>query len=156
MNKPWNLVLVLAGIFIAGGVTGTFVTLRFGREWVIRRLPNHMKKLSDRLGLQPAQEGELRPIVQRNMEELSQVRSGCMTATRAIFDRMEHEISEKLTPEQLIKYDQLNKEMRERARKVMPDRNNRPPGPGGPQPGESGKPPGDVSPPPPGKPDRGV
>ena len=162
MNKPWNLVLVLAGIFIAGAVTGTFVTLRFGREWVVRRPPpdqwlaNHMKRLSDRVGLQPGQEEALRPIVQRNMEELSQVRSGCMTATRAVFDRMEHEISEKLTPEQRVKYEQLNKEMRERARKVMPDRNNRPGGPAGPPPVDLGKQPKEPPPSTPGKSERSL
>src|SRR4051812_29255904 len=98
MNKPWKLVLALAGIFIAGGVTGTFVTLRFGREWVIKRPGpeqwevNHMKRLSERLGLAPNQQDELRPIVRRNMDELSQVRNHCITATRAVFEQMEREI----------------------------------------------------------------
>ena len=162
MNKPWKLTLVLLGIFVAGSITGTFLTLRFGRDWVAKRpgpdqwAPNHLKKLSDRLGLQPAQQEELRPIVRRNMEELSQVRNGCMTATRAVFERMEREISEKLTPEQLVKFEQLNKEMRERAKKVMPEKNNRPPGPGGSPSAEPAKTPGEVPPPPAEKPDRGV
>jgi hypothetical protein len=38
---------------------------------------------------------------------------------------MQREISERLTPEQRIKYEQLNKEMRERAKKAMPDRKHR-------------------------------
>jgi uncharacterized membrane protein len=160
MNKPWKLVLVLLGIFVGGGVTGTFVTLRFGREWVVRRpgpdqwAPSHLKKLSEKLALQPDQQEELRPIVRRNMEELSQVRNGCITATKAVFEQMEREVSEKLTPEQRVKYEQLNKEMRERAKKVIPDKNSRPPGPGGPPPGEPGKPSGEM--PPPEKPSRGV
>ncbi|MEO6994935.1 MAG: hypothetical protein ABI273_15105 [Lacunisphaera sp.] len=143
MNKPWQLVLVLVGIFVAGGVTGTFVTLKFGREWAMRRpgpdyqwAPKHMKRLSDRLGLQPDQQAQILPIVKRNMEELSQVRNGCITATTAVFEKMQHEISAKLTPEQLVKYEQFNKEMRERAKRVMPERFGRSPGPGGPPPGE--------------------
>jgi Spy/CpxP family protein refolding chaperone len=158
MNKPWQLVLILAGIFVAGGVTGTFVTLHFGREWAFRRpgpdykwAPNHLKHLSDRLNLQPAQEEQIRPIVTRNMEELSKVRNNCITATKAVFDRMQQEISEKLTPEQLVKYEQFNKEMRERAKRVMPERFGHPPGPDGPPPGGPGHAPGDM-PPPPGKP----
>ncbi len=164
MNKTWKLVLSLLGIFVAGGVTGTFVTLRFGREWVVKRPGpeqwegNHMKRLSERLALEPKQQEELRPIVRRNMEELSQVRNGCMTATKAVFDQMEREISEKLTPAQLVKYEQLNKEMRERAKKVVPDKNNRPPPP---PPGEMGKPPPEPpkssgETPPPEKPSNGV
>src|SRR3954467_10549155 len=146
MNKTWKLVLSLLGIFIAGGVTGTFVTLRFGREWVVKRPGpdqwegNHMKRLSERLGLEPGQQEALRPIVRRNMEELSQVRNGCITATKAVFEQMEREISEKLTPAQLVKYEQLNKKMRERAKKVVPDKNSRLPAPGGPPPAPSGEP----------------
>lgn len=160
MNKPWKFILVLLGIFIAGGVTGAFVMLRAGREWVAKRpgpdqwAPNHMKRLAERLGLKPDQVEALRPIVRRNMEELSQIRSGCLTSTRAVFERMEREISEKLTPEQVVKFEQLNKEMRERARKVMPEKNNRLSAPGGPQPIEQGKPAGE--PPPPAKPTGGI
>lgn len=160
MSNTWKLVLSLLGIFIAGGVTGTFVTLRFGREWVVKRPGpdqwegNHMKRLSERLNLEPKQQEELRPIVRRNMEELSQVRNGCMTATKAVFEQMEREISEKLTPAQLVKYEQLNKEMRERAKKVVPDKNSKPLGSGGPPPpGEPAKT-GDDAPPP--KPPGGV
>lgn len=147
MNKPWQLILVLVGIFVAGGVTGTFVTMRFGREWALRRpgpdyqwAPKHLKRLSDRLGLQPDQQEQILPIVKRNMEELSQVRNGCIAATTAVFEKMQREISEKLTPEQLVKYEQFNKEMRERAKRVMPEKPGRPPG-------EPGHPPGDLPPP---------
>lgn len=135
MNKSWKLVLALLGIFVAGGVTGTFVTLRFGREWVMKRPSpeqweaNHMKRLSERLELAPNQQDELRPIVRRNMEELTQVRNHCITTTRAVFEKMEREISEKLNPAQLVKFEKLNKEMRERAKKVVPEKNNRPPPP---------------------------
>ena len=146
MSKSWKLGLSLLGIFLAGGVTGTFVTLRFGREWVVKRPGpeqwevNHMKRLSERLSLAPAQQEELRPIVRRNMEELSQVRSHCITATKAVFEQMEREISQKLTPEQVVKFEMLNKEMRERAKKVVPEKNNRPVAPGGSQaPGEPAK-----------------
>jgi len=151
MNKPWKLVLVLVGIFIAGGVTGAFVTLRFGRDWVAKRpgpeqwAPNHLKKLSDRLGLQPQQQEELRPIIRRNMDELNRVRSESMAASRIVFERMEREISEKLTPDQITKYEQFNKEMRERAKKAMPEKGK---GPGGPPPGDPGKMPGEQPPPP--------
>ena len=153
MNKPWKLMLVLLGIFIAGGVTGAFLTKRFGREWVSPKrpapeqwAPNHMKRLAERLGLSREQEEQLRPIVQRNMEELGRLRNESMAVSKGVFERMEREISEKLTPEQRVKFEQLNKEMRDRARKDS-HKDARPPGPGGPPPGESGRPPGEVPPP---------
>ena len=140
MNKPWKMVLVLAGIFIAGGVTGAFVVLRVGHPWMARRggpdqwPANHLKRLSDRLDLRPEQVELIRPILRRNMDELTRVRTESMTEARVIIRRMEQEISAQLTPEQRVKYDLLNQELRERVRRFMPDRPNRPPGLGGPRP----------------------
>ncbi len=158
MIKPWKIVLVLVGIFLAGGVTGAFVVLRLGRQWMAHRpgpeqwAPNHLKRLVDRLDLKPEQVELIRPIVHRNMERLNRLRAEAVTETRSVFERMEQEVSAQLTPEQRVKYDQMNKEFRERARRFMPDRQNRPPGPGGPHPGrerpegEPDKPPGEPPP----------
>jgi uncharacterized membrane protein len=159
MIKPWKLILLLSGIFVAGGVTGACVMVRVGKEMFNRRpgpeqwAPNHMKRLVERLGLNPDQAEQIRPIVRRNIDELGRLRTESMAGTKAIFERMEREVSAKLTPEQREKFDKLNKEMRERARKVMLDRQKGLPGQGGPKgdrerpPGEPGKPPGDQSPP---------
>jgi len=152
MTNPWKLVLLLVGIFVAGSITGAFVTLRFGRDWVARRpgpeqwAPNHMKRLMERLDLKPEQVEQIRPIVHRNMEELNRVRNDTMAETKGVFERMEREIAERLTPEQRIKFDQLNKEMRERAKRFTPDRQT---GAGGPRPDRDPpeKPPGDQPPP---------
>ena len=145
-NKPWKIVLLLIGIFLAGGVTGGFVTLRFGRELLSRRAkpdqwaPQQLKRLADRLELKPEQVELLRPIVRSSMEQISRVRSVSVQETRTIYERMEHDIAELLTPEQRTKFEQLNKEMRERARRLMPDGPNRGFGPGGPGvPGETDK-----------------
>jgi len=147
MIKPWKLILLLAGIFIAGGVTGAFVMLRLGREMLARRpmpeqwAPLHMKRLVHRLDLSPEQTEQIRPIVRRNMEEMNRLRNESMTETKRIFERMEREISDKLTPEQRTRFEQMNKEFRERAKKFMQDRQNRQSGPGGLRPAHD-KPPG--------------
>jgi hypothetical protein len=161
--KPWKVILLLLGIFIAGGVTGAFVMLRIGRELVARRAmpeqwaPQQLKRLTERLDLKPEQVEQLRPIVRRNMEEMGRLRNYSVREARGIFERMEREISEQLTPDQRIKFEQMNTEMRERARRFLPDRPNRLFGPGGlrsererPM-GEPGKP-ADEPPPPPDKP----
>jgi Spy/CpxP family protein refolding chaperone len=148
MNKPWKLILLLVGIFVAGGATGVFLTVRFGRQWIVKRTapeqwaPMHLRLLEERLDLTHEQVEQLKPIVRRNMEELGRMRAQSMSEGRAVMERMQREIAEKLTPEQRVKFDELNREMRERFRKFMP---RRPGGPGGGRGGEpalpEGKPP---------------
>lgn len=119
MNKPWKLVLLLTGIFLAGGVTGAFVMMRVGREVAARRAmpeqwaPMQLKRLVERLDLKPEQMELLRPIVRRNMEELNRLRAYAMAETRTVVERMEREVAEKLTPEQRVKFEQMNRELRE-------------------------------------------
>lgn len=147
MTKPWKLILLLVGIFIAGGVTGGFMVVQFGRELIINRLQSdqwaaiHLKKLSEKLDLKPEQAEQILPIIRRNKDDLNQARAECQVQMKAVFERMEREITELLTPEQRPKYEKLIKEMRERAKK------GRPSGPGEPPRGKDGKPEG--APPPP-------
>jgi Spy/CpxP family protein refolding chaperone len=154
MNKPWKIILLLAGIFIAGGVTGAFVMKRVGRELLARRAapeqwaPQQVKRLMDRLDLTPDQMEAVRPILRRNMEQLNRLRSYSLAETRSIMEQMQREIAGKLTPEQRAKFEQINKEMRERVKRFMNDRPS-----GGPRnerprpPGEPGRPEGEVPPP---------
>lgn len=167
MTQPWKLILVLVGIFAAGVVTGAFVTLRVGREIVAKRAmpeqwaPQRLKRLAERLELTPEQLEQLRPVMRRNMEELNRLRNYSMEGTRDILERMQREITEKLTPEQRAKFEQMSREEREkrearekadRARRAKGDRPGDRPG-DGPRPmGEPGKPPGQRPPPPPDKP----
>lgn len=138
MNKPWKLVLLLLGIFLAGGATGVFLTVSFGRNLLVRRAapdqwgPMHLRNLAKRLDLSPEQVEQLKPIVRRNMEELGRLRNQSMSESRVVMERMQKEIADKLTPEQRTRFDELNREMRERFRKFMQKRPGRPPGPGGP------------------------
>jgi len=143
-NKPWKLILLLTAIFLAGGVTGAFVMMRVGRKMIADRpmpeqwAPMHMRRLADRLKLQPDQVEQLRPIVRRNLEELGRLRNQSMAEAKVLFERMEREVAEKLTPEQRVKFEELNRQMRERAKKFMPNRANR----------QEGRPEGERSPPP--------
>ncbi|MDI1319293.1 MAG: hypothetical protein PSW75_03740, partial [bacterium] len=128
MNQPWKMVLLLTGIFIAGGVTGAFVTLKVVREKFAQRpmpeqwAPMHLKRLAERLDLKPEQMEQLRPIIKRNMDELNRLRTYAMGETKVVFERMEREVGEKLTPEQRTKFEQMNKDFRERARQFGADR----------------------------------
>lgn len=119
MNKPWKVIIVLIGIFAAGGVTGGFVTLRVCKNKILNRpvpeewAPKHLKRLVDRLELTPAQQEQIRPIVRRNMEQLNRVRNHSMAETQTVVEGMQRDISAQLTSEQRTKFEQMNRELRE-------------------------------------------
>ncbi len=119
MNKPWQVILVLIGIFAAGGVAGGFVTLRVCRDKLANRpvpeewAPRHLKRLNEHLALTPEQHELIRPIVRRNMELLNRIRNSSMAETKTVVENMQREISEKLTPAQRIQFEQMNRELRE-------------------------------------------
>jgi uncharacterized membrane protein len=119
MNKPWQVILVLIGIFAAGGVAGGFVTLRFCKDKIVNRpvpeewAPKHLKRLNDRLALTPEQQEQVRPIVKRNMEHLNRIRNSSMEETKTVVEGMQREIAALLTSEQRTKFEQMNRELRE-------------------------------------------
>ncbi|MBA3850173.1 MAG: hypothetical protein C0502_09290 [Opitutus sp.] len=155
-SQPWRLVLLLAGIFLAGGVVGGFLTFRFAHQKMRERgAPEHwgparLKMLADRLDLTPDQVGRLKPIVRRDVEDLNRLRQQSFSETRRILERMERDIAAVLAPEQKRKFEQLNRDLRERARRMFEQRRNerregrdgRPPGPEG-MDGPPPPPPGD-------------
>lgn len=119
MDKPWKVIVVLAGIFAAGAVTGGFVTLRVCKDKLVNRpvpeewAPRTLKRLADHLDLTPEQKGQIMPIVKRNMEHLNRLRNASMAETQNVVEGMQREISGMLTPEQRGKYEKLNRELRE-------------------------------------------
>jgi Spy/CpxP family protein refolding chaperone len=143
-DKPWKLVLLLTGIFVAGGITGSFVTVRVVRNWAKRVAqpeqwgPNRLDMLTKRLDLTPEQIERIRPLIKRDMEDLAFIRQTGFREARRILERMELDIAAELTPPQKEKFDQLNKEFRERMQRFI----HTPGGPGGPRP-RGGPPPAD-------------
>jgi len=152
-DKPWKLVLLLTGIFLAGGVAGGFVTVRVMHNLAQKGQPeqwgpNRLKAYAKRLELTPSQVETLRPIIKRHVDELNQIRLNGFREARALIEKMEKEIETVLTPDQKIKFEQMNQEMRERFQRARSKMG----GPGGPprEPGpEAGKNGGEMPPPPP-------
>lgn len=144
LNKPWKLILLLAGIFVAGGLVGSAVTLYVGREMLQRRAgpeqwgPARLQMLARHLELTPAQIEQLRPVIQRNVSDLAKIRQDGFRDTRRVLERMEQEIAAHLTPGQLERYRELNEQFRERNRQLMErrrmERQRGEPSPDGPPP----------------------
>jgi Spy/CpxP family protein refolding chaperone len=143
MNKPWKLIVLLVGIFLAGAGSGTLVTMRMLRRPPPGNRPppsaelwatQHLKRVREDLDLQPAQLEQIKPIVERRMIEIFNLRGRFLENNHAMREVMEREVAEFLTPEQRAKYDQMNREYHERARRMErgerppPDHADRPPG----------------------------
>ncbi len=166
MDKPWKVILLLVGIFAAGGVAGGFVGREFARKKkdsgqhtplpVEQWAPEQLRRLVQRLQLTPEQSERLRPILRRDMEDLGRNRGQYLSESRRIIERMEKDIADQLTPEQKAEYEKIKQERAERFRRMTQDRKNRPDGegrggPDGPrrrpdrplgEPGPGGPPPG--------------
>jgi Spy/CpxP family protein refolding chaperone len=126
MNKPWKLIVLLVGIFVAGGATGVVVARRMAQVMPANRPPPspelwstlHLKRIAEEIGVQPAQLEQIRPIVRRGMGEMFDMRSQFLADNRARREQMERDVMQVLTPEQRVKYEKLNREFQERARKL--------------------------------------
>lgn len=101
----WRRVLVFVGVFLAGGATGEFVSLRArnalpagptAQQWAEWRLA----RLDSALELTKEQKERIRPLLQDAGEDLSAVRNKTATEARQILARLLDEIGGELTPEQ--------------------------------------------------------
>lgn len=120
MNKAWQIWLVMALIFCAGGVSGGLVAYHVAQK-DIRHMPpppeewgrRHFEFIARRLELTAAQRKQVQPIVQRNIEELVKLRRQDMRKGWGILEHMEQEITVQLTPEQKVRYQELLRRRRE-------------------------------------------
>ncbi len=130
MNKPWKVVLVFVGVFIAGAICGGPLV---GRWLQPERDGSHgrfrlqlMQRLEDELGLNDEQKIKIRPIVQRAQEETQRLRRENVKAIAAAMDQMHAQIAAELTAEQKVKLEDMRKRFRERAERVRSEFRDRP------------------------------
>lgn len=165
MEKTWQVVVAFIGIFIAGTFTGGLLALRivkqltpprppFNQGGVDQFAPAQMRNFAEQLNLTNEQREKIRPIVQRSGEALRRLRQDTQHETREILERMHDRVAAELTPEQLVKFDEIRERWRQRMLDQMQERKNHPNQPPGGRPkgdgdqhgGDQGPPPG-----PPGK-----
>ncbi len=122
MNKSWKVILVFAGVFLAGGLCGSALTFRVikgprpeGRPPVRFDI---MARLEKGLDLTDAQKEKIRPIVQRTQEETQRLRRENVRDLAAVMDHMHADLKAELTPEQGVKLEEMRKRFRERAERV--------------------------------------
>lgn len=120
MDKPWKVVLAFTGIFLAGILVGSLVTLRWGvnrshrgpgGDQMGREL---MQRLIDKLELTADQQEKIRPIVDRTADELRELRRTTMRTSAAALARMHGEVAPLLTPAQQTKLNEMEAKQKER------------------------------------------
>jgi Spy/CpxP family protein refolding chaperone len=117
-NKNWKVALYLAAIFIAGGITGSIVTLQTLKH-TIHKHRNHenlsammMKRLESDLKLTPEQVQKIKPIVDQSVRELEAIRSKTISQSSEIISRSEERITQELTPDQQKRFQKIQQERR--------------------------------------------
>jgi Spy/CpxP family protein refolding chaperone len=87
--------------------------------------PQLFRRLTNQLGLTPAQRQKVRPIELRATEELNRLRRDSVHATQVLIDKNEDEIRALLDPEQAAKFDILVAGQRDRIQKFVIEQQNR-------------------------------
>ena len=109
----WKIGLYLAAIFLAGTVAGAFVGFKIGRHMMFAPpRPEAMAarfcdELQSKLNLTPAQAQKIRLIVNDSMTEFGALLS---TQVAAAFSNTNARVAAELTPEQKVKFEEIQKE----------------------------------------------
>jgi hypothetical protein len=103
----WKIVLTLIAIFVAGGVTSGFLTIRAMKYEMPRRseapspgTPLAVDRWRARLRLTPEQDLKLRPIAQQADNELRNLYALNLREIDGIFDRAQDRMNSILQPDQ--------------------------------------------------------
>lgn len=115
MNK-WKISLYLSALFLAGMVTGAILTAQIGRQIMMRVMqPEAMAgrwqhDLETRLNLTPEQSQKIAPIIQDGMKNFGPVMCDQMELA---LSNCNARIEQELTPEQKIKFAEIEKEQQQ-------------------------------------------
>ena len=110
-GRWWVVALVGVLIFIAGGVLGAGISLRFLRDRVLyvlhhpQEVPARLSlELKGRLGLNAEKTEKVRQIIARRQLALQKIRREVQPQVEEELDELRKEISDALTPDQSAKW----------------------------------------------------
>lgn len=121
MNKPWKVILVFVGMFLAGAIFGGPL-LGWYRDYRQERRPPFAERTMERyqreLKITAAQEERIRPILLRMQAEWRRLRQENVRNLSAVVDQMHREVAAELTPEQQVRLEEMRKELRLRTERL--------------------------------------
>ena len=117
MKRTILIILVFAGVFVCGGVVGGALSARHFHRFVEDKGANRsvllqMRDVGEKLALTPEQKKKGRVIFERSMKD----RQAAQKQMQVINDRLVDDLNELLTPEQRIKYKELQAQQRTKER----------------------------------------
>jgi uncharacterized membrane protein len=129
MAKTWKVILAFIGIFLAGAVTGGFVSLRFVKapppqvlrqtiteqQWVI----GQMRRFVNELKLDDTQREKVKPTLDRAAVDIRRLRRRAYRETMDIIESMNNEIVPMLNEGQKEKFEDIRWLQRKRIEDLM-------------------------------------
>lgn len=140
MASSFKIILAVSGIFVAGAVTGGFVSIRVAEHMARqKRITEIGGRLAEQLALTPEQKEKIRPIIGKTSEGLRNLRREAQSQTAALITQMDADLSKELTAEQRVLLKEVRAKEEERRKKWMAERaaerakrdGRQPDGPGG-------------------------
>ena len=127
INK-WKIVLYLAAIFAAGGVSGWVVAAKTTRERILtppapKEISSHFcERLFSRMNLSPEQSQKIKEISDRYAKEVDSLRDEQWRRIRTAANNRNAQINAILNPDQRAQFEEIEKERREALRNRNRDR----------------------------------
>lgn len=125
-KTSWKVLLAFLGIFMAGTIFGGLFALRIAKfmtpppkrpapvEQSSGVAPQMMRRFTQELALTPEQREAIKPALQRADGEIFRLRRENFRDTARVMERLHSEVSAQLTPEQLVKLEEMQKALRDR------------------------------------------
>lgn len=123
--KHWKILLLMAGVFLAGLVCGSVLTATAIGKAVVRGLSMEgwsrrtTRDLQHQLRLTPEQTQKAQTIAERYQPEVIALRNDTFKRFGALHKRFNTEIQTLLTPEQITVFSNLNQQRAEKFQKTF-------------------------------------
>ncbi|HKQ39643.1 MAG TPA: hypothetical protein VJ063_16320 [Verrucomicrobiae bacterium] len=128
--SKWKIILYLAAIFAAGGVSGWVVAAKTTKERILtppgpKEISSHFcDRLSSKMNLTPEQSAKIKDVSDRYAKEVDALRDEQWRRIRTAANNRNAQINAILNPEQREQFEQLERERREANRNRDRDRDH--------------------------------
>ena len=128
--SKWKIVLYLAAIFAAGGVSGWVVAAKTTKERILtppgpKEISSHFcDRLFSKMDLTAEQSQKIKDISDRYAKEVDAVRDEQWRRIRTAANARNAQINAILTPEQRVQFEEIERERRETLRDRNRDRSH--------------------------------
>jgi hypothetical protein len=110
-----KIILYLALIFVAGGITGAVISWgetkqKSSRQWDHKKMCSHFRdRMQSELGLTTAQVQQLEPLLEKRVRGMEEIRSRTVKEIEELFHKSNEEIAAalQLTKAQRVKLEQM-------------------------------------------------